>query len=66
MHTSALVLFSGGQDLLSVSGDTIRKVNEALSEENILHLTSTLASLDTALAKIARFPGAASAGAPLR
>jgi phospholipid/cholesterol/gamma-HCH transport system substrate-binding protein len=50
-------LFSGGQDLLSVSGDTIRKVNEALSEENILHLTSTLASLDTALAKIAREDG---------
>jgi phospholipid/cholesterol/gamma-HCH transport system substrate-binding protein len=50
-------LFSGGQDLLSVSGDTIRKVNEALSEENLLHLTSTLASLDAALAKIARDDG---------
>jgi len=50
-------LFSGGQDLLSVSGDTIRKVNEALSDENILHLTSTLASLDAALAKIARDDG---------
>jgi phospholipid/cholesterol/gamma-HCH transport system substrate-binding protein len=50
-------LFSGGQDLLSVSGDTIRKVNEALSEENLLHLTSTLASIDTALAKIAQDDG---------
>jgi phospholipid/cholesterol/gamma-HCH transport system substrate-binding protein len=50
-------LFAGGQDLLSVSGDTIRKVNEALSEENLLHLTSTLASIDTALAKIAQDDG---------
>ena len=50
-------LFLGGQDLLSVSGDTIRKVNEALSEENLLHLTSTLASIDTALAKIAQDDG---------
>lgn len=50
-------LFSGGQDLLSVSGDTIKKVNEALSEENLLHLTSTLASIDTALAKIAQDDG---------
>jgi phospholipid/cholesterol/gamma-HCH transport system substrate-binding protein len=50
-------LFSGGQDLLSVSGDTIRKVNEMLSEENLLHLTSTLASLDTAISKIAQDDG---------
>jgi phospholipid/cholesterol/gamma-HCH transport system substrate-binding protein len=50
-------LFSGGQDLLSVSGDTIKKVNEMLSEENLLHLTSTLASIDTAISKIAQDDG---------
>jgi phospholipid/cholesterol/gamma-HCH transport system substrate-binding protein len=50
-------LFSGGQDLLSVSGDTIRKVNEMLSEENLLHLTSTLASIDTAISKVAKDGG---------
>jgi phospholipid/cholesterol/gamma-HCH transport system substrate-binding protein len=46
-------LFSGGQDLLSVSGDTIKKVNEMLSDENLLHLTSTLANIDKAISKIA-------------
>jgi phospholipid/cholesterol/gamma-HCH transport system substrate-binding protein len=50
-------LFQGGQDLLGVSGDTIRKINEMLSEENLLHLTSTLASLDTAVSKIAQDDG---------
>ena len=50
-------LFQGGQDLLGVSGDTIKKVNEMLSEENIEHLTSTLASLDRAMAKIAQDDG---------
>lgn len=50
-------LFQGGQDLLGVSGDTIRKVNEMLSEENLQHLTSTLASLDRAIAKIAKDDG---------
>ena len=50
-------LFSGGQDLLSVSGDTIKKVNEMLDEENLEHLTSTLASLDRAMAKIAQDDG---------
>ena len=28
-------LFQGGQDLLGVSGDTIKKINEMLSEENL-------------------------------
>jgi phospholipid/cholesterol/gamma-HCH transport system substrate-binding protein len=50
-------LFQGGQDLLGVSGDTIRKINEMLSEENLLHLTSTLASIDTAVSKIAKDDG---------
>lgn len=48
---------SGGQDLLSVSGDTIRKVNTMLSEENLQRLNSTLASLDKAIAKIAQDDG---------
>jgi phospholipid/cholesterol/gamma-HCH transport system substrate-binding protein len=50
-------LFQGGQDLLGVSGDTIKKINETLSEENLKHLTSTLESLDRALAKIAKDDG---------
>ncbi len=50
-------LFQGGQDLLGVSGDTIKKINETLSDENLEHLTSTLASLDRALAKIAQDDG---------
>ena len=50
-------LFQGGQDLLGVSGDTIKKVNEMLSEENLQHLTSTLANLDRAVAKIAEDDG---------
>lgn len=50
-------LFSGGQDLLSVSGDTIRKVNEMLSDENLLHLRSTLAGIDKAVNKIAAEDG---------
>ncbi len=50
-------LFQGGQDLLGVSGDTIKKVNELLSTENLEHFTSTLASLDSAMAKIAQDDG---------
>ena len=50
-------LFQGGQDLLGVSGDTIKKINEALDEQNLAHLTSTLANLDRAMAKIARDDG---------
>ena len=50
-------LFQGGQDLLGVSGDTIKKINEMLSEENIVHLTQTLASIDRVAAKIAEDDG---------
>ncbi len=46
-------LFQGGQDLLGVSGDTIKRLNEMLSEENLQHFTSTLRSVDAAAAKIA-------------
>lgn len=50
-------LFQGGQDLLGVSGDTIKKLNEMLSDENLEHFTSTLAGLDRAVNKIAQDKG---------
>jgi len=50
-------LFQGGQDLLGVSGDTIRKINDALSDENLMHLRSTLAGIDKAINKIAADDG---------
>jgi phospholipid/cholesterol/gamma-HCH transport system substrate-binding protein len=50
-------LFQGGQDLLGVSGDTIKKINEMLSDENLAHLTATLASIDKVAAKIAEDDG---------
>jgi phospholipid/cholesterol/gamma-HCH transport system substrate-binding protein len=50
-------LFQGGQDLLGVSGDTIKKINQMLSEENLQHFTSTLASVDKAAAQIAADDG---------
>ncbi|NJO35003.1 MAG: hypothetical protein HC869_19695 [Rhodospirillales bacterium] len=46
-------LFQGGQDLLTVTGETINRVNDALSEENIAHVTAILANLETASEKIA-------------
>ena len=50
-------LFQGGQDLLGVSGDTIKRLNDMLSEENLKHFSSALESLDTAAAKIAADDG---------
>ena len=50
-------LFQGGQDLLTVTGDTINRVNAALSEENVEHVSSLLANLDKASDKIARDGG---------
>jgi phospholipid/cholesterol/gamma-HCH transport system substrate-binding protein len=46
-------LFQGGQDLLTVTGETINRINEALSEENVAHVTAILANLETASEKIA-------------
>jgi phospholipid/cholesterol/gamma-HCH transport system substrate-binding protein len=46
-------LFQGGQDLLTVTGETINKLNGALSEENVAHFTAILANLETASEKIA-------------
>lgn len=50
-------LFQGGQDLLGVSGDTIKRLNEMLSEDNLKHFTSTLRNVDAAAAKIAAEDG---------
>lgn len=50
-------LFQGGQDLLGVSGDTIKRLNELLSEDNLKHFTSTLRNIDIAAAKIAADDG---------
>ncbi len=50
-------LFQGGQDLLGVSGDTIKRLNELLSEDNLEHFTSTLRNIDIAAAKIAADDG---------
>ena len=46
-------LFQGGQDLLTVTGETINQLNAALSEENVAHFTAILANLETASEKIA-------------
>ncbi len=50
-------LFQGGQDLLTVTGDAINRVNEALSDENVAHVTAILANLELASEKIARDGG---------
>jgi phospholipid/cholesterol/gamma-HCH transport system substrate-binding protein len=50
-------LFQGGQDLLTVAGETINRVNEALSEENVAHVTAILANAEIATEKIARNGG---------
>lgn len=50
-------LFQGGQDLLGVSGDTIKRLNDMLSEDNLQHFASALKSLDIAAAKIAADDG---------
>jgi phospholipid/cholesterol/gamma-HCH transport system substrate-binding protein len=50
-------LFSGGQDLLTVSGDTLNKLNEALSEENVIAITAILHNVQTVSAKLAQDGG---------
>jgi phospholipid/cholesterol/gamma-HCH transport system substrate-binding protein len=50
-------LFQGGQDLLTVTGDAINRVNDALSDENVQHVTAILANLETASEKIAADDG---------
>jgi phospholipid/cholesterol/gamma-HCH transport system substrate-binding protein len=50
-------LFSGGQDLLTVTGKTINRVNDALSEENVARVSAILANVEMATDKIAREDG---------
>lgn len=50
-------LFQGGQDLLGVSGETIKRLNLLLSEDNLRHFSSTLASVDKAAARISSQDG---------
>jgi phospholipid/cholesterol/gamma-HCH transport system substrate-binding protein len=51
-------LFQGGQDLLTVTGDTINRLNEALSEENVAHVTKILENVEAVTEKLARNGGA--------
>jgi phospholipid/cholesterol/gamma-HCH transport system substrate-binding protein len=50
-------LFSGGQDLLTVTGQTINRINDALSEENVKRVSAILANVEMATDKIAREDG---------
>jgi phospholipid/cholesterol/gamma-HCH transport system substrate-binding protein len=51
-------LFQGGQDLLTVTGDTINRLNEALSEENVAHVTRILENVEAVTEKLAKNGGA--------
>jgi phospholipid/cholesterol/gamma-HCH transport system substrate-binding protein len=51
-------LFQGGQDLLTVTGDTINRLNEALSEENVAHVTKILENIEAVTEKLAKNGGA--------
>jgi phospholipid/cholesterol/gamma-HCH transport system substrate-binding protein len=51
-------LFQGGQDLLTVTGDTINKINDAVSEENVAHVNAILSNVDIISAKLAKDGGA--------
>ncbi len=50
-------LFSGGQDFLSVAGETMNRVSEALSEENLAEVTAILQNVNVAIEKVARDGG---------
>jgi phospholipid/cholesterol/gamma-HCH transport system substrate-binding protein len=50
-------LFQGGQDLLTVTGDAINRVNAALSEENVEHVTAILVNVRKVSDKLARDGG---------
>jgi phospholipid/cholesterol/gamma-HCH transport system substrate-binding protein len=60
IHTSRTALdelFQGGQDLLTVAGEVIKKLNNALSPENVQHVSAILANVDRATAKFAADDG---------
>ncbi len=50
-------LFSGGRDLLTVLGETINRVDDALSDENIASLTATMNNIEAITAKLAAQEG---------
>ena len=50
-------LLGGGQNLLSVTGDTLNKLNAALSQENVQRVSNILANVDKATAKFAEDGG---------
>ena len=50
-------LFSGGKDLLTVTGDTINRLNEALSQENVEHITAILENAEKITEKLAADKG---------
>ncbi len=50
-------LFSGGQDLMSVTGDTLNNFNRLLSDENVDSLTGILQNVETISAKLAQDDG---------
>ncbi len=50
-------LFSGGQDLMSVTGDTLNNFNRLLSDQNVQSLTGILANVETISGKLAADDG---------
>lgn len=56
-------LFSGGRDLVTVLGETIDRVETALSEENVASITATLNNVEIISAKLAENDGVLDAAA---
>lgn len=50
-------LLGGGQDLLTVASDTITRVNDALSAENVASLTASLKNIEIITGKLAANDG---------
>jgi phospholipid/cholesterol/gamma-HCH transport system substrate-binding protein len=50
-------LFQGGQDFLTVAGDTLNRLQDVLSDENLMAVASILRNVDTATAKISADDG---------
>jgi phospholipid/cholesterol/gamma-HCH transport system substrate-binding protein len=50
-------LFQGGQDLLTMSSETISSLNRAMSEENVQSITAILNNVELASEKLARQDG---------
>ena len=50
-------LFSGGQDLMSVTGDTLNNFNRMLSDENVESITGILNNLEIITNKLAQYDG---------